>query len=309
MNELNKTNVDGALAPDRNDEYLFYQTLIGAWPGDQLDEPGLANFRQRVTTYMGKAIKEAKVHTSWVNPNEAYDRAVERFVRVVLSATDNAAFLRDLQQFVRRIAQVGMVNSLAQTLFKITTPGVPDFYQGSELWDLSLVDPDNRRPVDFRRRRDFLAALKCAEGRQHAEFLSDFYAQWQDGRAKLYLGYKLLNYRRARRELFESGDYLPLFAEGRMRRHICAFARRHNDQWTISAAPRLWTHLVAAGFPLGEAPWQQKHLMLPINAPACWINILSGESIATINLKTGHKALILSELFAKCPVAFLDGLT
>jgi len=168
FNEDKKSSVDGEPAPDRNDEYLFYQTLIGAWPGGSLDEGELAPFRERIAAYMQKAIKEAKVHTSWVNPNEAYDRAMEKFVREVLVAGAEAGFLTDFSEFHKPIACAGMVNSLAQTLLKMTAPGVPDFYQGTELWDLSMVDPDNRRPVDFARRKSLLETLQRCQRRDRA---------------------------------------------------------------------------------------------------------------------------------------------
>ncbi len=148
--------------PDRNDEYLFYQTLVGTWPADSLNREELAEFRERIAAYMQKAIKEAKVHTSWVNPNDAYVRAVESFVAQALSAESGDEFMNDFSQFHRRIAYVGMLNSLAQTLLKMTAPGVPDFYQGTELWDLSLVDPDNRRPVDYAKRIEFLERTQAA---------------------------------------------------------------------------------------------------------------------------------------------------
>src|SRR5262249_29388239 len=147
-------------APDRNDEYLLYQTLLGAWPAEPMTAEGIASFRERVAAYMQKATKEAKVHTSWVNPNEEYDDAVRQFVFRVLPDSPDDPFLKDLLALQRKVAFFGCFNSLAQVLLKLTCPGVPDFYQGSELWDLSLVDPDNRRPVDYRRRRELLSALQ-----------------------------------------------------------------------------------------------------------------------------------------------------
>ena len=307
LNDAHKTSVDGAAAPDRNDEYLFYQTLIGAWPGMPRGEEELAWFRARIAAYMGKAIKEAKVHTSWVNPNEAYERAMEHFVHAALAAPANDEFLGDLEQFVQRVAPVGMVNSLAQTLLKTTAPGVPDFYQGTELWDLSLVDPDNRRPVDFPRRQNLLAALKRAVNGEDAKFLAELCAHWQDGRAKLYLVYKLLHYRRARRELFENGDYLPLFAEGRMRRHLCAFARRHRDQWILVAAPRLWSPLAPAGaLPLGAAIWEDALVTLPAGAPQSWRALFGGATLTARPMQRGRNGLLLRELFADFPVALIE---
>lgn len=306
FNDPKKTIVDGEPAPDRNDEYLFYQTLIGAWPDGALTEQELAHFRERIEAYMQKAIKEAKVHTSWVNPNEAYDRAVEKFVRAALAAGENGHFLNDLQQFQRRIALAGMVNSLAQTLLKMTAPGVPDFYQGTELWDLSLVDPDNRRPADFARRRAFLAELKRAEEADRAGLVLNLVSHWQDGRIKLYLIYKVLNCRRALADLFKNGEYLPLYADGKWRRHVCAFARRQTGRWLIAAVPRLWAGLDTANdLPLGAAVWRQEQITLPVSAPASWRNLLTGEAVTANHIKAGHKTLLLREMFSSFPVALL----
>jgi (1->4)-alpha-D-glucan 1-alpha-D-glucosylmutase len=145
--------VGEAFAPDRNEEILLYQTLIGAWPFGSLGGEELPALRARMQAYLQKAVKEAKVHTSWVNPDDEWERAVQQFVAQLLDRERSERFWRDFLPFQRRIARVGVVNSLAQVALKVASPGVPDFYQGSELWDFSLVDPDNRRQVDFARRR------------------------------------------------------------------------------------------------------------------------------------------------------------
>ena len=308
FNDAKKSLVDGDLAPDRNDEYLFYQTLVGAWAGGSLDCEELAAFCERIAAYMQKAIKEAKVRTSWVNPNEAYDRAVDKFVREVLVPENRDGFLNDFSRFQQRLAFAGMLNSLAQTLLKMTAPGVPDFYQGTELWDLSLVDPDNRRPVDFVRRKMLLAELRRREQSGRAELLEELLFSWPDGRVKLYLIYKVLNFRREHRELFQMGDYFPLDADGKFREHICAFARRLDGRWVIIAAPRLLMRIVTSGcLPLGAAVWQQERLALPAKAPTAWRNILTGETLTALQTKAGRKALVLREIFASVPVAFLHG--
>jgi len=307
LNAGKKTPVGGAPAPDRNDEYLFYQTLVGAWPGSPLNEDDLAGFRERIVGYMEKAIKEAKVHTSWVNPNEAYDRAVEKFVREVLLPENCDGFLSDFSRFQQRIAFAGMLNSLAQTLLKMTAPGVPDFYQGSELWDLSLVDPDNRRPVDFAQRRNFLEELKRREQTERAVLLRDLLSQWQDGRVKLYLIHQILNFRRHRHDLFQLGDYRPLYAGGKFREHICAFARRAHDQWIIVLTPRLLARIVPSGrLPLGEPVWEDGVLALPHGTPEGWRNVLTGESLSTRPTQGGQKSLALHEILQTYPVALLQ---
>ena len=307
FNDAKKSLVDGELAPDRNDEYLFYQTLIGTWPGDSLDREELTGFRERIAAYMQKAIKEAKVHTSWVNPNEAYDRAVENFVREVLVPENSDGFLTDFSQFQRRTAFAGMLNSLAQTLLKMSVPGVPDFYQGTELWDLNLVDPDNRRPVDFVKRRNFLEEFKRREPYDRAVLLNEMLSQWQDGRVKLYLIHKTSNFRREHRELFQMGDYLALYADGKFRDHICAFGRRLDGRWIIAAAPRLLARIAPPGRPpLGEPVWENAVLPLPHGTPDYWHNILTGETLSACETKGGQKGLPLHQIFKSYPVALIE---
>ena len=228
-------------------------------------------------------------------------------MREVLVADGGAGFLDDFSEFHKPIAGAGMLNSLAQTLIKMTAPGVPDFYQGTELWDLNLVDPDNRRPVDFGKRRNFLEEFKREESVDRAGMVCDMLSQWQDGRVKLYLIYKILTFRREHRALFQSGDYLPLYADGKFREHICAFARRFDGRWVIVAAPRLMMRLVDSGcLPLGAATWQQERLALPSNTPARWRNILTGEILTTTQAKAGRNALLLREILASFPVALLS---
>ncbi len=306
LNAAKTTPVDGAPVPDRNDEYLFYQTLVGTWPGGALSREELTELRQRMAAYMQKANNEAKVHTSWVNPNEAFDRAVDHFVAQALGPESGAEFINDFSQFHRRVAYAGMLNSLSQTLLKMTAPGVPDFYQGTELWDLSLVDPDNRRPVDYAKRKRFLDELKRGEQADRAGLLRDLLSHWQDGRVKQYLIYQTLNFRREHAELFQRGSYGPLFAAGKFRENICAFARRFEGRWLIAAVPRLWMRLtVGEGLPLGASVWQQEQLALPANAPALWHNVLTGEPLSASQSNAGKKALPLGELFSAFPVALL----
>ncbi len=312
INAAEKTEIGGELAPDSNDEYLFYQSLVGIWPAHAMTDDDLQEIRERVAAYMHKAIKEAKVHTSWVNPNEAYDQALENFVRKVLIAGSEEGFLSDFARFHQRIAYAGMLNSLSQTLLKMAAPGVPDFYQGGELWDFSLVDPDNRRPVNFARRKMLLAELQQREAGDGGTLISELLSNWPDGRVKLFLIYKVLNFRRQQRELFRHGDYLPLYAEGKYREHICAFVRRLDERWLLAVTPRLLTRFVAPGcLPLGAAGWEQERLPLPAKAPTLWRNILTGKNVTALPPKTGRKALRLSEIFASFPVALLasDGAT
>ncbi|MGE5816646.1 MAG: malto-oligosyltrehalose synthase [Deltaproteobacteria bacterium] len=307
FNDSKKSVVDGEPAPDRNDEYRFYQTLVGAWPVDALDHEELARFRERIAAYMQKAIKEAKVHTSWVNPNEAYDQAVESFVRQALAIESDNGFMNDFNQFHARIAYAGMLNSLSQTLLKITSPGVPDFYQGTELWDFSLVDPDNRHPVDFAPRIKLLEELKRGEKTDRGEFLMELLSQWKNGKAKMYLIYETLNFRRDRKDIFQAGSYLPLYALGKFRENICAFARRLNDHWIIVAAPRLLARILPPGRPpLGEPIWEDAVLRLPHGTPDYWHNILTGEIMSACETKRRQKGLPLHQVFKTYPVALIE---
>ncbi|MBI1993856.1 MAG: malto-oligosyltrehalose synthase [Deltaproteobacteria bacterium] len=305
LNAAKKSTVDGGRAPDRNDEYLFYQTLVGAWPFQPCADQEFADFRRRMAAYMGKAIKEAKVHTSWVNPNESYDQAVKNFVRDVLAPAAENAFLTDFAQFHSRIASLGMLNSLSQTLLKIASPGVPDFYQGTELWDFSLVDPDNRRPVDFKKRIDLLRELKRQEADDPIALVKDLLTHWQDGRVKLYLIYKALHFRRTQSLLFQEGHYIPLYASGKPREHLCAFARKKGKAWALAVVPRLTSAWIkTASLPVGRECWGDSRLYLPRQAPTLWLNLLTREELEAASGKEA-KELRLSDVFQTFPVALL----
>jgi (1->4)-alpha-D-glucan 1-alpha-D-glucosylmutase len=253
INAERKVEVDGLPAPSRNAEYLLYQTLLGSFPPDADD---LAAYTERVVAYMTKASREAKERTSWANMNAAYEAATTQFVRALLEERPGNAFLEDLRATLGTVARIGFFNSLAMATVKLTSPGVPDIYQGNELWDFSLVDPDNRRPVDYERRRAMLSALeRMAE--PPGPGLADMLANLQDGRAKLYVTWRLLQLRREREALFRDGGYTPVRAAGERSRHLIAFARRHGGQAVITVAPRLIAGLgVGPGAaPCGAALW------------------------------------------------------
>jgi (1->4)-alpha-D-glucan 1-alpha-D-glucosylmutase len=254
---------------------------------------------------MQKAIKEAKVHTSWVNPNEAYDHAVSMFVKQVLAADPENSFLADFVRFHRKVAYPGMLNSLAQTMLKIASPGIPDFYQGTELWDFSLVDPDNRRPVDFNKRIELLEELKQRERQDRRALINDLLAGWDDGKIKLYVTYKSLNFRWSNRSLFEEGNYLPIEVFGGTRDHICAVARQKGRAWALVAVPRLITRfLTGKQPPLGGETWGSGALVLADDAPESWLNIFTGEEIKIISSEQ-KKLLPLASVLQTFPVALL----
>jgi (1->4)-alpha-D-glucan 1-alpha-D-glucosylmutase len=307
-NRPRKIAVDGLEVPDANEEYLFYQTLLGVWPlqlqyGAGGAEPALV---RRLQEYMVKASREAKLHTSWLNTNAAHEEALRVFVRNVMTPNPDAAFLGDVQKFVDRVAPAGAVNALAQLVLKMTSPGAPDVYQGTELWNLRLVDPDNRRPVDFTAHAALLAELQARAAEQPAALVRDLIGSWRDGRIKMYLTYKSLHRRRDNPHVLERGDYVPLEAHGARKQHVCAFARRYQNSWVVAAVPRLTAHLSATVPDLaGESVWEDTALLLPRTAPDTWTNVYSDAGVRTQRDDWGVR-LPLAQLFAELPVAWLE---
>lgn len=286
-------------APDRRDELLLYQTLVGAFPDEGLAPggPGHAEFVGRIQRYMEKALREAKVHTSWTNPNEEYEAGVRAFVAAILSSPE---FLPELEGVARRALRAGRISSLAQVALKCAAPGVPDVYQGCELWDLSLVDPDNRRAVDFALRARALEALRAelARGPAAAAALARAVSSPQglaSGLAKLLLLRVALHLRRADPALFRAEDYRALEADGPLAAHVFAFARAVPGRALVCAVPRLvLAHLEAGG---GTVRWEGA-LLLPGGLPHRWRDAITGA------VRSGP-AVPLAELFADFPVALL----
>jgi (1->4)-alpha-D-glucan 1-alpha-D-glucosylmutase len=314
LNVEHKTLVDGTPAPYANDEYLLYQTLLGVWPFELSDEQRLSVdvvFRERISTYMQKATKEAKAHTSWINPNEEYDAAVEQFVGRLLDDSSENPFLADLHTLQRRVAFFGQFNALAQVLLKLTSPGVPDIYQGSELWNFSLVDPDNRRPVDYELRRRLLAELQeraAAAGVDRRALARELLDTYQDGRIKLFLTHLALSFRREHARLFQDGDYQPLAAIGQRREHVFAYIRRYNGATTLIAVPRLVAGLMSGVEqpPLGQSVWGATWLELPDEQHQWrYRNHLTGETLA-VERFDGRPGIALAALFGHFPVALLE---
>ncbi|MCB9959863.1 MAG: malto-oligosyltrehalose synthase [Rhodospirillaceae bacterium] len=288
--------------PGRNDEYLIYQMLVGAWPTELVDpgDPGITDLADRMVAYLTKAVREAKVHSSWALPDEGYEGAVARFLRGILDRRRSAAFLADLVQFQRRIAVVGALNGLAQALLKLTAPGVPDIYQGTELWDLSLVDPDNRRPVDYAARRSALARHRTTSAERTAQLLRD----WRDGLVKQFTIARALAVRSALPSVFSDGDYQPLEITGTHADRVMAFWRHHRGGDAVVIVPRLSAPL------LGDAD-------MPMPAPGAWgtttvqpagadawpvrlVDAFTGVEVATDN---GWR---LSDLLTGFPLALLS---
>ncbi|MEI7770517.1 MAG: malto-oligosyltrehalose synthase [Chloroflexales bacterium] len=307
LNAAKRAEGEAGPMPSRNDEYLLYQTLVGAWPEIAGPASVPAGFKERIAAYMEKATREAKVHTSWINPSPGYDAAVQGFVAEILNGRRSRAFIESIGAFSRKVAFFGRINSLAQTLIKLTAPGVPDIYQGSELWDLSLVDPDNRRPVDYGLRAQILAELREREGAGDLAGLAvELLEQAGDGRIKLYLTERALGLRRERPALFAEGGYTPLEAVGEKAEHVAAFSRRLSDAEAISVAPRLSLRLACGEQrpPLGEL-WGETWLPLPgVAAGTAYTNILTGEVLAAQE-RDNATGLAMRDALAIFPVALL----
>ncbi len=301
LNQARKIPVDVNLAPDPNEEIFLYQTLIGAWP---LQSEEIPAFSKRLQDYMVKAAREAMAHTRWTTPNTGYEDALITFTKSILDESDENEFLEYFLRTQSRLAYSGALNSLSQVLLKITSPGVPDVYQGTELWDFSLVDPDNRRPVDFRKRAQLLKELKRRESKSRDTLIPELLVNWEDGRIKLYVTYKALSFRREHRALFLAGEYLPLFSSGGRRNNVVAFSRSKADQWVLVAVPRLVAKMGAPG-PLGKRAWGESVLTIPPEAPGSWTNIFTGETLETTHAsETG--SLPLHRVFSRFPVALLS---
>jgi (1->4)-alpha-D-glucan 1-alpha-D-glucosylmutase len=251
INRRLKREVDEASAPDPNEEYLFYQTLLGSWPLGATE--ATPEYIERIQAYMAKALKEAKMNTSWIQPNEQWDSAMSGFVARVLEPSSKNKFIPAFLPVAEEIARLGAINSLSQVALKLTVPGVPDIYQGTEIWNFSLVDPDNRRPVDYGERREMLASLETASP-------EELLREWPDGRIKLMLTQRLLRFRRENPLLFQRGSYLPLTVTGEFADCCVAFAREHEGKWIIVLVPRLSSRI---GFPpIGES-WKDTAVELP----------------------------------------------
>jgi (1->4)-alpha-D-glucan 1-alpha-D-glucosylmutase len=332
LNRPHRSVLDRVTVPDPNEEYLLYQTLLGAWPIGPVSDGEYEEFTERIQRYMRKALREAKVHMSWVNPNPDYDEAVRRFIAAILDRSSGPpperqpgpvrrllstlvpgasgnVFLHDFLPFQRKIATCGMFNSLSQTLLKLASPGVADTYRGTEIWDLSLVDPDNRRPVDFARRRAMVDELRTAiaqTGSDLSPLARSLVDSKEDGRIKLYLTMQGLRYRRQHPTLFLAGAYLPLEAAGSRKEHLSAFARRTGSHAVVAVAPRFVAQLNLDGPPLGTAVWQRTWLPLPAEWPRHgYRNVLTGE-VVPVSSHEGRPALPVDAVLSSFPVALLE---
>ncbi len=303
-------SIDGSRAPSPNEEYFLYQTLVGTWPIGGRLAPDYDAFVRRIGQYMLKALREAKATTSWVNPRVAHEQAVDAFVEAVLNRNEENEFLDSFEEFHAKIAYCGMCNSLSQALLKIASPGLPDFYQGTELWTFSLVDPDNRRPVDYTERKKMLYDLmwweKEAAGRDIARRLWD---AWEDGRIKMYVVYKALHVRKDLQQIVSRMRYTPLRATGPRAENVCAFLRREQNEAFVVAVPRLLMRLLnGEGRPFPkEGVWDDSRLHLPAMSASVFQNVFTGEKVRKRQGPEGDE-LPCADLFQTFPVALLRAL-
>jgi malto-oligosyltrehalose synthase/4-alpha-glucanotransferase len=280
--------------PYANDEYFIYQTIIATFPFNEVEEDA---YKERIAAYLEKALREAKIHSGWAAPNEAYESATKAFALSLLDR--DSAFRKSLAPLLDKIFDYGIVNSLAQVALKFTCPGVPDVYQGTEGWDLSLVDPDNRRPVDYQYRLDALKVLN--EQKSGDDFLKELWKTRQDGRIKLWLVHSLLQLRGAHPEVFSEGAYLPLKTTGKYKQHVFAFARRLGKRWIITAVPLHMADLCRQqDTALENADWKDTAILLPEEVPKDWRHLLDNTSGSA-----GGK-LAVKKLFKNIPLAILD---
>lgn len=295
MNEpLKQASESGELAPDANDEYLIYQNLLGAYPmPGQPDD----NFAERFQNYLKKALQESKRHAvGWVVDDE-YEKGAHRFTEKLFDT--NRPFWRRFEAFHQRIADFGIVNSLNQLVLKFMCPGVPDIYQGAEGWELSMVDPDNRRPVDFSQRRQWLTELSARQQSSDQSIWSDLWQHRFDGRIKFWLTHKLLLERQQNASLFLQGDYIPLTVEGTYRDHILAFARRYDSDCYVVVLPLYSAQLCQQqDVDILALDWRDTCVILPDGVSANWTSIVSKE--------TGEgTSVFVKSAFSQLPVAVL----
>lgn len=305
INRSLKTKAGELIAPDANEEYLLYQTLVGSWPLLPMNASQHAAYIQRIQAYMEKAVHEAKLHSSWVSPNAEYDRAVQDFVAKLLQPSSDNTFLEDFRQFQAPIAQAGMWNSLSQVVLKMASPGVPDFYQGNELWSFHLVDPDNRDPVDFDRRRKTLAKLREKEAADPAALMERLMSNPCAGAIKLFVTHRALRFRGDHRQLFAAGSYIPLVVDGNRSNHVVALARQWNGQIVIALVGRFFLKIRNSHpAPIGDV-WGNTAILLPKKIKhGSFQDVFTGQTY-TAEERDGEASLALAKVFARCPVALL----
>jgi (1->4)-alpha-D-glucan 1-alpha-D-glucosylmutase len=310
--ELNRPlfrTIRDSQVPNPNEEYLLYQTVVGTWPGKFTNDAELSEYTNRITAYMQKALREAKQSTSWASPAEDYENAVLDFTRDLLNPVTSGQFHNDLSIFVESIADAGFINGMAQVVLKATVPGVPDTYQGCEHWDFNLVDPDNRRPVDYAKRREQLYELASRYRQDPKELLESLLQDWPHSRLKLFVTWRLLQARSHSPELFANGEYIPLTISGARSNHVLAFARRYDEQWALCIVPMHIQELVKHGrndsFRPPVVGWGDTVIELPSGAPPHWHDALAEQTLATETGADGSYTLPVARALSTLPVSVL----
>ena len=292
--KLNESFKTDKLVPDSNAEYFIYQSLLGAFP---FEENELEEFPTRVKDYLQKAFREAKVYTDWSNPDEEYESGISNYISAVL---EHQEFTQAFEGFKNKVAFYGAIKSLGQTLIKTTAPGIPDIYQGTELWDLSFVDPDNRRPVNYGRRKMYVSDFRSFEKDNFKEELNYLRADYKNGKIKMYLLHRALHFRQEHADLFQKGEYLPLQVWGKHSNSFIAYSRKLKNKWALVVVPVLVTSIFKPeDFVPQKTIVEDLEIILPEDGPKNWRNCLTGAEIAAgENLK-------LRDLLTDFPVALL----
>jgi (1->4)-alpha-D-glucan 1-alpha-D-glucosylmutase len=303
LNRGHKRQIENEETPGGSEEHLLYQTLAGSWPIGTLGDAERAEYLERIQDYLQKALREAKLRTSWIRPDEEYERAISEFLAKALSMEGENPFLEELVRFQAEILRPGLFNAASQTLLKIAAPGVPDFYQGTEIGDFSLVDPDNRRPVDFAKRREMLASLDVLEKNGADRLAPYLLTRLESGELKLFLVSRGLAFRRSRCELFREGDYHPVAATGERAAQVVAFRRSLGERAALAAAARFYTRLPDP--PVGARAWGDSSLAIDAPPGMVYREILTGRELP-VSAGADGPSLALADVFALLPVALLE---
>ncbi|WP_291858147.1 malto-oligosyltrehalose synthase [Marinilabilia sp.] len=296
INSPFRTKIENRAAPSPQEEYFIYQTLIGVLPFDEKIDK---NFLHRISSYMQKVLREAKVNSAWNAPNEEWEKAVTHFINRIFSSEHD--FLPSLLSFHRKTAHYGIFNSLSQLTLKCTCPGVPDIYRGTEMWDLTLVDPDNRQPVDFSEINRTLKNLKEHYSISPAKLFPALINHRDNGHIKLWLTHRLLRYRKENQSLFSAGEYIPLKVKGIHKSKIMAFARHHKEKWHLTILPFYLSSFGESNKPVcpSEIDWKNTRVLLPEEYPTDWVNIFTGRPYSA------GQEISVSEIFEMAPVGIL----
>lgn len=297
INQIQKKKINGRYVPDNNEEYRIYQILLGSFPQDAAEHE---EYLQRIKEYIVKSLREAKQHSTWIKPNAEYESAAQLFAETILKNPADDKFLTSFMQFKNKIAFYGMFNSLSQVLLKAASPGLPDFYQGTDLWSFSLVDPDNRRPVDYGKRNKFLDEIVNIKSEETGGFIEKMFDNLESGQIKLFLTYKCLQARKQHPDLFQHGNYIPLHAGGALSENIAAFARAHENKTAVVVAPRFYSALIKPGNRnIDPEIFKDTYLELPEGFN--YMNVITSEAV------NAKREVPLSLILAKFPGALLIG--